>query len=257
MIFTASQQPVFNDVKENYDCIMDVLDNHKEGWLLTPEGSLSGYCENVVHNADPDNKKKYFDCLAKLEKRLAQDKINLALATGHIESDGLPYNQIRYYNQGELIGTYAKQLMTHNDNFTGEYTYYIAGTNCNTVLLDEVTQVGSLICNDAWAYPPVSPKGNPYLWRTYRQQGVNIMFVSANCAMQNYDELVYNWHDTHLRLMARTFEMHVIVSSACTDMNGELINHMQCPTGIIGPDGAWIKQCKNTGMETVSHEIII
>ena len=25
---TARQQPVFNDVKENYECMKDVLDNH-------------------------------------------------------------------------------------------------------------------------------------------------------------------------------------------------------------------------------------
>ena len=50
---TASQQPVFNDVKENYECMMDVLDNHPGGWLLTPQGSLSGYCEKAVHKKDP------------------------------------------------------------------------------------------------------------------------------------------------------------------------------------------------------------
>jgi hypothetical protein len=43
MIFTASQQPVFKQVKENYECIYDVLENTKDSdWVLTPEGSLSG-----------------------------------------------------------------------------------------------------------------------------------------------------------------------------------------------------------------------
>ena len=47
---TASQQPVFASIKENLECIMDVLETHKTSdWILTPEGSLSGYCANVCH----------------------------------------------------------------------------------------------------------------------------------------------------------------------------------------------------------------
>ena len=44
MIITTSQQPVFAEVKENLECLIDVLDTHKESdWILTPEGSLRGY----------------------------------------------------------------------------------------------------------------------------------------------------------------------------------------------------------------------
>lgn len=251
---TASQQPVFNDVKENYECMMDVLDNHPGGWLLTPEGSLSGYCENAVHKKDPTT---YFKYLDKIEQRLTKEKLNLALSTGHIESDGLPYNQIRYYREGTLIGTYSKQLMTHNDNFAGEFVFYVAGTSTEHVALSDDIKAGSLICNDAWAYPPVSPKGNPYLWREYGKQRCHVVFVSVNCGTQEFDQLVYEWHVNHLRLMARTFEYHVVVSSSCTDMNGEVINHMQCPSGIVGPDGNWIKQCSQPGMDMVSHVLNI
>ena len=49
MIFTASQQPVFDDPNENLECILDIIDNHKDSdWILTPEGSLSGYCLNQI-----------------------------------------------------------------------------------------------------------------------------------------------------------------------------------------------------------------
>ena len=50
MIISASQQPVFKWVKENKECILDVLDQTKNSdWVLTPEGSLSGYCEDQTH----------------------------------------------------------------------------------------------------------------------------------------------------------------------------------------------------------------
>ncbi len=35
MKLTASQQPVFKQVKDNYECIQDVLDNTKDSdWVL-------------------------------------------------------------------------------------------------------------------------------------------------------------------------------------------------------------------------------
>ena len=245
---TASQQPVFNDVKENYECMMDVLDNHPGGWLLTPEGSLSGYCENAVHKKDPTT---YFKYLDKIEQRLTKEKLNLALSTGHVESDGLPYNQIRYYREGTLIGTYSKQLMTHNDNFAGEFVFYVAGTSTEHVALSDDIKAGSLICNDAWA---ILSSGNSI--HEYGKQRCRCV-RKRNCGTQEFDQLVYEWHVNHLRLMARTFEYHVVVSSSCTDMNGEVINHMQCPSGIVGPDGNWIKQCSQPGMDMVSHVLNI
>ena len=50
MIISASQQPVFPWVKENKQTILDVLESTKDSdWVLTPEGSLSGYCTDQTH----------------------------------------------------------------------------------------------------------------------------------------------------------------------------------------------------------------
>jgi len=49
--------------------------------------------------------------------------------------------------------------------------------------------------------------------------------------------------------------MHVVVSSACTDMNGVVVQHVQAPSGIISDTGEWIAKCKEQGMDTVSAEI--
>ena len=66
MIFTASQQPVFDDPNENLECILDVLDTNSDSdWILTPEGSLSGYCLNQTHEK---NNPEYTEALKKLEK---------------------------------------------------------------------------------------------------------------------------------------------------------------------------------------------
>jgi hypothetical protein len=69
------------------------------------------------------------------------------------------------------------------------------------------------------------------------------------------DNIVYNFHESMLRIMAKSYNMHVVVSSACTDMNGVVVQHTQAPSGIISDTGEWIAKCKEQGMDTVSAEI--
>lgn len=256
MKITVSQQPVFASIKENLECILDVLDTHKDSdWILTPEGSLSGYCANVCHEGTDEQKKEYFEALDKVEQYLIDNKRSIALGTGHYEQDGFPYNQIRYYHQGRLIGAYNKQLLTRTDVGLGENYYYLPGLQS---MMFEIAQngplVGSMICNDAWAFPSASPKGNPYLWRDYVE--ADFMFVSANCNTDEYDPVIYDWHESHLRMFAKLNNQIVFVANACTDMRGNLIEHrVQAPSGIIDPNGEWIAKCKDTGMDSASFEI--
>ena len=256
MIITTSQQPVFAEVKENLECLIAVLDTHKESdWILTPEGSLSGYCLNQTHE---QKNKEYNEALSKLEKYLLDNKRNLLLGTGHIEPDGLPYNQIRVYRQGVCVGVYNKQLLTNDVDAMGEYYFYAPGNTCGYFYLDSTNtfKASALICNDVWAFPQVSPKGNPYFYREISQHGARIVFVSVNCCTDKHDELVYNYHESHLRLLSKQFNVHTVVSSACTDMRGEATEEkIQCPSGIIDSQGEWIRKCKDVGMDSVTAEI--
>ena len=256
MIITASQQPVFKQVKENYNCIHDILESTKDtDWLLTPEGSLSGYCVGRMHHATKETIDEYTEYLTKIENYCKENERNIALGTGHIEQDNMPYNEIRFYNKGNLQKYYAKQMLTHGPDFMGEYYYYLPGVRNETVVIENGVLAGALICNDAWAYPPASPHGNPYHWRKLKELGCQVVFVSANCTMDKLDTVVYNFHESTLRMMAKAFEFHVVVSSACTDMKGEPAPHVQAPSGIIDPTGEWIVKCKDSGMDQVTAEI--
>jgi predicted amidohydrolase len=257
MKFTASQQPVFADIKENLECIIDVLETNKDSdWILTPEGSLSGYCVNQTHEK---NDSTYSESLKELETYLLNNRRNLALGTGHIEPDGMPYNQVRVYRQGVLQVAYNKQLLTNDVGAMGEYYYYLPGNTCNYFYLDMVDRfkASALICNDVWAFPRMSPNGNPYFYRQISEAGAKVVFVSVNCCTDEFDETVYNFHESHLRTLSKHFNIHTVVSSACTDMKGNEYNgKIQCPSGIIDPNGEWIKKCKDTGMDSVSVEIL-
>tara|TARA_Y200000002_G_scaffold279826_1_gene233927 strand:+ start:1766 stop:2539 length:774 start_codon:yes stop_codon:yes gene_type:complete len=255
MIISTSQQPVFKEIKENKECILDVLDQTKDSdWVLTPEGSLSGYCKNQIHEK---NSSEYGPALQEVENYLIKNKRNMLLATGHVESNGLPYNQIRVYKEGQFQGAYAKQLLTNDLDAAGELFYYVAGNEPHYYYLDSDQKViaSSLICNDIWAFPRMSPKGNPYFYRDFRKYNVKVVFCSVNCNIDYLDPLVYDWHETHLRLFSREFEMYTVVSGAATDMRGEPVNHIQCPSGIIGPDGEWITKCKDTGMDIATADL--
>lgn len=256
MKISTSQQPVYADMGKNLSTIIDVLENTKDSdWVLTPEGSLSGYCANVCHESTETQKQEYFKVLDELETYLQKNKRSIALGTGHIEQDGFPYNQIRYYYQGNLIAAYNKQLLTKTANGgLGEYYYYLPGQTSLEVEVAQDFTVGSLLCNDAWAFPSASPDGNPYLWKDYTQS--NCVFVSANCSTDELDPTIYTWHENHLQLHAKLNKQYVVISAATTDMIGNPVDFVQAPSGIIGPNGEWIDKCKNSDSDIVTVEVV-
>jgi len=44
---------------------------------------------------------------------------------------------------------------------------------------------------------------------------------------------------------------------ATTDMVGKPVDHTQCPSGIIGPDGEWIEKCKDSGSDIATIELTL
>lgn len=255
MRFTACQLPVTKNINDNLSVIIDMLDNTKDtDWLLTPEGSLSGYCFNVIHEGNESQKQDYFKALTELETYLTKNKRNIALGTGHWEQDGFPYNQIRYYYHGQLITAYNKQLLTRTDQGLGEYYYYLAGHKNTIIEIDRDFAVAGLLCNDAWAFPGASPDGNPYLWRELKE--CKAVFVASNCSIDSYNQVVFDWHDSHLRMWAMLNQQYVVSSTATTDMMGGNIEQVQAPAGIIGPDGNWMRKCQNKSViDCVTVEI--
>jgi len=245
MKITACQIPVTDNINDNVDVIIEMLESNKDSdWLLTPEGSLSGYCFNTIHEGTEQQKQAYFVGLDKLEKYLETNKRNIVLGTGHIEQDGFPYNQLRYYYQGKMVTAYNKQLLTRTVNGLGEYYYYLAGHQNTIVEIAKDYPVAGLLCNDAWAFPGASPEGDPYLWKELK--GCKAVFVASNCAIETHSEVVHDWHESHLRMWAMANQQYVISSTATTDMMGGAIKYTQAPAGIIGPNGNWIAKCTQT-----------
>lgn len=259
MRITVSQQPVVLDPYRNLQTLFDVFDEAGEtDWLLTPEGSLSGYLvPPALINMDQKNVQLLNEVVSLAEQKHKEYNFNLALGTAWVEQDNLPYNQIRLYNRNNnFLGSYSKQILCETAQGGGEIYNYFPGRK-NFILDHEDRKIGCLICNDLWATPRVSPNGNPYHVKTLADQGAEIIFVSVNCNNSKFDELQYKWHTTHLEFLAREFGVYIAVSNNSCDFDGKEVSKVLCPTGVISPEGRWIAQCNESGSDMLTVELNI
>jgi predicted amidohydrolase len=269
---TSLQMPVTDDVKANWKTIKrSILSNLESDWILTPECAMSGYfMPPTLSYDDKEKEQTLLDCMEQLEDFTATQRTGVICGTSWREADGYPYNQTRVYNnQGHLSCAYSKRLLTHRPNGGGELHHYLQGFQPSMFYVSEEKGIlgSTLICNDAWATPMVSPEGNPYLISQLAQQGVKVIFVSANCNVPNidWDQLVYDYHDVMLRTMAKQNAVWIVVSNSSLSMpmywpNGDRVapqpvDRVQVKSGIIAPNGEWLAWCDDSGEDSVTLDL--
>jgi predicted amidohydrolase len=273
---TTLQIPVSDYVERNVKTLKRNILAHKlSDWIVTPECALSGYCQPpALHNMDKTAEGKLFKALEKVNGEQEHNRTGLILGTGWVESNGLPYNQARvYHRDGHLISTYNKRLLCRGRGPVGggETNHYLPGYEPNFFYVDpDQTVIGTtLICNDAWASPGVTPDGNPFFGWDLARQGVKIVFVLANCNVKDWDPVVYAYHESSLRLMARDNNVWVVVANSSiamgwgphdrydpdTELEQKSVERVQVSSGIIDPQGNWAAWCDDTGEDYVTLTI--
>lgn len=270
---TALQIPVTDDPKTNWKTIKrNILSNIGSDWIVTPECALSGYfAPPTLMKSDKTKEEDLEDCLMQLEEFQAKQRTGIVLGTGLRMEDGYPYNTTRMYNsQGNIVGVYKKRLLTRGPEGGGETLHYLPGYTPSIFYADTNSEVlaSSLICNDVWASPVVSPDGNPYFVNQLARQGVQLIFVSANCNVPNpyYDELVYYYHDVTLRTLAKQNNVYIAVSNSSLTMpqyinstgahvEPQPVSKVQLRSGIIAPNGEWIAWCDPENEDSVTLEL--
>jgi len=141
---TALQIPVTDNVKSNFKTIKrNILSHIGSDWIVTPECALSGYfAPPTLHKSDTSTEETLADCLQELEDFQATQRTGLVLGTGWRETDGYPYNQTRMYNnQGNLVGTYKKRLLTRGPEGGGEMYHYLPGFQPSLFYADTSNEV--------------------------------------------------------------------------------------------------------------------
>ncbi len=217
--------------------------------LLTPEGSLSGY----THQFDQSQVEA---ALKKIVAKASSSGLALALGTCFVEADdGKCYNQIRFYDcDGTFRGFHNKILRcgTMTDPPKGEINHF-AARPLRTFKLKGIT-VGGLICNDMWANPQCTPMPDPHLSQKLSDMGAKIIFQAINGGRNGSDwsrNVYWPFHETNLRLRARTGKLWIVTSDNCHPTN------IPCsaPTGVLKPDGQWAVQTPNQGEHVVTYTI--
>jgi predicted amidohydrolase len=185
------QMIVSDDINSNKQKILNEIQKAAEEgaeFLVTPEGSLSGYTSNF-------SQEQVRNALTEIESEAKKLNIGLMLGTCYKEVTGKNeycYNQVRVYSpDGRFAGAYSKILRCSPLDLpgTGEMVDYVEG---ELKTFDwKGYKFGILICNDLWATPGYTTMPNPYLAWKLKQLGHNSSFiVSIQVLTRNTDSFM-------------------------------------------------------------------
>ena len=229
ILISGLQMNTLNDIKANKEQIIDGIRKASlEGadFLVTPEGSLSGYTSNF----------KQSELSAALEEvKAAAQKMKVGLMLGtcykeRIKDREICFNQVRIYApDGHFIGEYSKILRCSNLDVpgTGEMVDYAEG---ELKVFDwEGLRFGVLICNDLWATPGYTTMPNPYLAWKLKQMGAQFI---VHCINSGTAQKYRPFHESSAELWA--FSTHIPILEVNAAQGKEIIN---AQSGLIDASG--------------------
>lgn len=234
----GGQIEVTRDVQANVAAIQRAIDfaaGERADVLVTPEGSLSGYC----HDFEPT---EVVAALEQVAAQARQARVGLALGTCFLEDgDDKPTNQLRFYSKdGEYLGCHCKILIC-----TGKLDWYIS-RELRSFCFHEVP-IGGLLCNDLWAHPGCTVMDDPHLTQKLSEMGVKVIFHGVNGGRKGdeWSKLIWQFSEANLRLRARAGKVWIVTVDNCHPPD------MPCssPSGIVTPTGDWLCQAKEKGVD--------
>jgi predicted amidohydrolase len=248
----GAQIPVGRDVRQNLEVLTRAIQfaaREQAEVLLTPEGSLSGY----THEFDAPATAQ---ALESVVRQAREANVALVLGTCFADADGARYDAQRFYDRaGNFLGFHSKILLCRrvaDPRAKGELDFF-KSTPLRTFTLQGLT-VGGLICNDLWANPEWTPMADPHLARQLAGLGARVVFLSVNSGQAEGDELALNrgFHESNLRMRARSAKLWMVVADAC-DPQGQRASN--CPSGVLSPDGRWVVRVDSPGEQFFAHTI--
>ena len=233
------QMIVSDDINSNKQNILAGMHNALiEGadFLVTPEGSLSGYTSNF-------DQAQLQDALSELESAAKALKIGLMLGTCFKEAVGgteYCYNQVRVYSpDGQFMGAYSKILRCSSLDFpgTGEMLDYVEGELRTFDWKGNI--FGILICNDLWATPGYTTIPNPYLAWKLKQMGAQFI---VHCINSGTNQKYRSFHESSAELWALSLKIPILeINASCGEQP------VNARSGFIDAKGDRIIKVPETG----------
>jgi predicted amidohydrolase len=232
---------VTNDIKLNQEQIVSgIMKAAQEGasFLVTPEGSLSGYTSNF-------DQSELAIALEEIEAMAVKMKVGLMLGTCYKElkkGKEFCFNQVRVYTpEGYFLGAYSKILRCSNIDLpgTGEMCEYVEG-ELRTFDWNGL-RFGILICNDLWATPGYTTMPNPYLALKLKQMGAQFIVHCINSGtVQKYRP----FHESSAELWALSTQIPILEVNAAK--GNEIIN---AQSGLIDANGERLLRVPDSGLQ--------
>ena len=247
MVLTGLQMDVTGDIEKNKNQILDgIRKAAQEGasFLVTPEGSLSGYTSNF-------DQASLAGALEEVRAAAVKMKTGLMLGTCFKEiHPGVEvcYNQVRVYApDGQYLGAYSKILRCSSLDHpgSGEMAEYAEG-ELKTFDWNGV-RFGILICNDLWATPGYTTMANPYLPWKLREMGARFI---VHCINSGTAQKYRPFHESSAELWALSLQLPIMEVNAA--QGSEIIN---ARSGLIDARGERPYSAKDSGSQSFTVKI--
>ena len=248
LIISGIQMPVTEDVSENEGHKLDAIAraaSDRADFLLTPEGSLSGYY------ADFD-REEVAVALRRVTAYAKKMGVGLALGTCYNEIEAgkeVCYNQVRVYSpEGEYLDAHCKSLRCSSLDKpgTGEMISY-AEAPLRTFDWKGI-RFGALICNDLWATPGCTTIPNPYLPWQLKQMGARFIFHSVN---SGHEQRYRPFHESSVELWAQALRIYIVEVNAIREED----KPTNARSGVIGTDGTRLLVSPDVGEQYFTYKI--
>ena len=251
------------DVEANERAIHKAIDKAaaiKADFLLTPEGSLSGYYPDF-------DRAVVVDAVQRLAQHAKKSRVGLLLGTCYKEEEEARsgwsaaersvkrqefcYDQVRVYaSSGEYLGAHSKILLCSSIYHpgTGEIKDYVTGT-LRTFSWNGIC-FGALICNDLWATPGFTTTPNPYLAWHLKTMGAQVIFHAVGTA--GTPLLFRPYQESNQALWAMMLNIPIVTTNASDGTTPS-----NCRAGVIGPDGERKHTVEEVGEQFFSYKLSI
>lgn len=245
--FAGAQIPCTTSIDTNIEHIKNAIDWAAENlvdYLLTPEGSLSGYYPGYDKDVDA-----LFAAEKIIVSYAAKKNVGLCLGTMWCESDNRfpegyrKENQIRFYTKsGDFIDS------TNKTYTIPEYDQTVVSDSITIVDMPDDIRASGLICNDFWGgleFPslPIYVK---------EQLGAHVIFHATNGfkgELPVYDEITEVWHEGNLRMASFITGIPIITVDNCYKMNGDPFDGKTSSQSGILLNGEWQVKAPRTGTQ--------
>lgn len=256
--FAGAQIPCTDNLETNINHIKAAISwagQNKVDYLLTPEGSLSGYFPDW-DTRDGRTINDIYAAERQVVNYAVENNVGLCLGTMWGETDPafLPEgyrkeNQIRFYtNTGELAGTSSKMYILP------KYDQCFPAQEVNKIDLPNPIQnfyATGLICNDFWGGPLTNNISLPlYAHEILR---THVVFHATNGfrgMLPVYDEVMEAWHNANLQVLSWTcIGTPIITVDNSINMNGTAHHGKTSSQSGILLNGEWKVKAERIGTQ--------